>query len=120
MYSDLRENDRIQQGSKQNVKAKSNTFVRRVYAMRQAALKQAVKELLIPYNHCKNCHIPPKDKKEMTILPPERIGRYLKEAEKYGVLPMLYLELSSDLCRGELLELQWEDSNVRERILTVN
>lgn len=63
----------MQQGSKQNVKAKSNTFVRRVNAMRQAALKQAVKELLIPYNHCENCHIPPKDKdkKEMIILPPE-------------------------------------------------
>ena len=63
----------MQQGSKQNVKAKSNTFVRRVNAMGQAALKQAVNALLIPYNPCANCHIPPKDKdkKEMIILPPE-------------------------------------------------
>ena len=56
----------------------------------------------------------------MTILPPEKIGRYLQEAEKYGVLPMFYLELSSGLRRGELLALQWEDLNVKERILTVN
>ena len=120
MYNDLKENGRMQRGSKQNDKALSNTFVRRVHAVLQAALKQAVKERLIPYNPCENCRIPPKDKKEMTILPPEKIGRYLQEAEKYGVLPMFYLELSSGLRRGELLALQWEDLNVKERILTVN
>ena len=120
MYNETKENGRMQRGSKQNGKALSNTFVRRVHAVLQAALKQAVKERLIPYNPCENCRIPPKDKKEMTILPPERIGRYLQEAEKYGVLPMFYLELSSGLRRGELLALQWEDLNVKERILTVN
>ena len=120
MYNDLKENGRMQRGSKQNDKPLSNTFVRRVHAVLQAALKQAVKERLIPYNPCENCRIPPKDKKEMTILPPEKIGRYLQEAEKYGVLPMFYLELSSGLRRGELLALQWEDLNVKERILTVN
>ena len=120
MYNDLKENGRMQRGSKQNDKPLSNTFVRRVHAVLQTALKQAVKERLIPYNPCENCRIPPKDKKEMTILPPEKIGRYLQEAEKYGVLPMFYLELSSGLRRGELLALQWSDLNVKERILTVN
>ena len=120
MYNDLKENGRMPRGAKQNDKALSNTFVRRVHAVLQAALKQAVKERLIPHNPCENCRIPPKDKKEMTILPPEKIGRYLQEAEKYGVLPMFYLELSSGLRRGELLALQWEDLNVKERILTVN
>ena len=120
MYNDLKENGRMPRGAKQNDKPLSNTFVRRVHAVLQAALKQAVKERLVPYNPCENCRIPPKDKKEMTILLPERIGRYLQEAEKYGVLPMFYLELSSGLRRGELLALQWEDLNVKERILTVN
>ena len=120
MYNDLKENGRMPRGAKQNDKPLSNTFVRRVHAVLQAALKQAVKERLIPYNPCENCRIPPKDKKEMTILPPEKIGRYLQEAEKYGVLPMFYLELSSGLRRGELLALQWDDLNVKEQILTVN
>ena len=119
MYNETKENGRMQRGSKQNGKALSNTFVRRVHAVLQAALKQAVKERLIPYNPCENCRIPPKDKKEMTILPPERIGRYLQEAEKYGVLPMFYLELSSGLRRGELLALLWKDLNVKERTLSV-
>ena len=56
----------------------------------------------------------------MTILPPEKISRYLQEAEKYGVLPMFYLELSSGLRRGELLALRWTDLNVKERILSMN
>ena len=119
MYNDLKENGRMQRGSKQNDKALSNTFVRRVHAVLQAALKQAVKERLIPYNPCENCRIPPKDKKEMTILPPEKIGRYLQEAEKYGVLPMFYLELSSGLRRGELLALQCTDLDVENRTLSI-
>ena len=56
----------------------------------------------------------------MTIIPPEKLGVYLSEAEKYGVLPMFFLELSSGLRRGELLALRWDDLNVRDRILSVS
>ena len=45
---------------------------------------------------------------------------YLREAEKYGVLPMFFLELSSGLRRGELLALLWDDLNVKDRILSVS
>ena len=84
-----------------------------------SALKQAVKERLIPYNPCDNCRIPPKEKKEMTILPPEKLGAYLREAEQYGVLPMFFLELSSGLRRGELLGLKWEDVDLERGDLRV-
>ena len=60
------------------------------------------------------------EKKEMAIIPPEKLGVYLSEAEKYGVLPMFFLELSSGLRRGELLALRWDDLNVRDRILSVS
>ena len=63
MYNDLKENGRMHRGSKQNDKPLSNTFVRRVHAVLQAALKQAVKERLIPYNPCENCRIPPRTRK---------------------------------------------------------
>ena len=56
----------------------------------------------------------------MTIIPPEKLGAYLREAEKYGVLPIFFLELSSGLRRGELMALQWEDLNVDDRILSVS
>ena len=44
MYNDLKENGRMPRGAKQNDKPLSSTFVRRVHAVLQAALKQAVKE----------------------------------------------------------------------------
>ena len=56
----------------------------------------------------------------MTIIPPEKLGVYLREAEKYGVLPMFFLELSSGLRRGELLALRWEDLDVQNRTLSIN
>ena len=43
-----------------------------------------------------------------------------QEAEKYGVLPMFYLELSSGLRRGELMALQWDDLNFKTGVLNVN
>ena len=82
--------------------------MRRVHAVLQAVLKQAVKERLIPYNPCENCCIPARGKKEVTILPPEKIGRCLQEAEKYGVLPIFYLELSSGRQSGRCVEDQPE------------
>ena len=94
--------------------------MRRVHAVLQAALKQAVKERLIPYNPCENCRIPPKDKKEMTILPPEKIGRYLQEAEKYGVLPMFYLELVTGLRKGEITALLWSDLDIQNKTISVS
>lgn len=56
----------------------------------------------------------------MAIILPEKLGVYLGEAEKYGVLPMFFLELFSGLRRGELLALQWDDLNVKDRILSVS
>ncbi len=100
MYNDLKDKRQVQRWAKQNDKALSNTFVRRVHMVLSAALKQAVKERLIPYNPCENCRIPPKDKKEMTIIPPERIGDILSEAEKYGVLPMFFWSCPA-ACAGE-------------------
>lgn len=82
------------------------------------ALKQAVKERIIPFNPCDNCRIPKKEKKEMTILPPEKIGEYLDEAKRLGVYEMFFLELTSGLRRGELLALLWTDLDVENNIMT--
>lgn len=120
MYNEARTSGRVQHRNEQESAELSNSYVRRIHMVLSGALKQAVKERLIPYNPCDNCRIPPKEKKEMTIIPPEKLGVYLSEAEKYGVLPMFFLELSSGLRRGELLALQWEDLDVKDRILSVS
>ena len=120
MYNDSKTKGRVQRFEKKTDMALSGSTVRRIHMVLSSALKQAVKERIIPYNPCDNCRIPPKEKKEMTIIPPEKLGVYLSEAEKYGVLPMFFLELSSGLRRGELLALRWDDLNVRDRILSVS
>ena len=120
MYNDSKTKGRVQRFEKQTNTELSGSTVRRIHMVLSSALKQAVKERIIPYNPCDNCRIPPKEKKEMTIIPPEKLGVYLSEAEKYGVLPMFFLELSSGLRRGELLALRWDDLNVKDRILSVS
>lgn len=120
MYNDSKTKGRVQRFETQTNTTLSGSTVRRIHMVLSSALKQAVKERIIPYNPCDNCRIPPKEKKEMTIIPPEKLGVYLSEAEKYGVLSMFFLELSSGLRRGELLALRWDDLNVRDRILSVS
>ena len=46
------------------------------------------------------------------MLLPEQIGAYLQEANRRGLLPTYYLELTSGLRRGELLALLWTDLDV--------
>ena len=120
MYNEAKTNGRIQRFKNPQPPELSNSYVRRIHMVLSSALKQAVKERLIPYNPCDNCRIPPKEKKEMTILPPEKLGAYLREAEQYGVLPMFFLELSSGLRWGELLALRWDDLDTENRILSVS
>ena len=88
--------------------------------MLRQCLEQVVKERLIPYNPAVGCRLPPKEKKEMQVIPPEKIGAYLKAAEEHGVLPMFYLELTTGLRRGELVALLWRDLNIREQTLPIS
>ena len=120
MYNDTKTGGRVRRFEKTTDLTLSNSFVRGIHMMLHNCLQQAVKERLIPYNPCDNCRIPKKEKAEMKIIPPEKVGAYLKEAEQYGVLPIFYLELTSGLRRGELLALLWEDLDVESRILTIN
>ncbi len=120
MYTETRMNGRIRKYDKEKNPTLANSYVRRLHMVLSGALKQAVKERIIPYNPCDNCRIPPKEKKEMKIIPPEKVGDYLRCAAQNDVLAMFYLELTSGLRRGELTALLWEDLDVEHRILTVN
>ena len=120
MYNDAKTGGRVKRFEKTTDLTLSNSFVRGIHMLLHNCLQQAVKERIIPYNPCDNCRIPKKEKAEMKIIPPERVGAYLREAERYGVLPVFYLELTSGLRRGELLALLWEDVDVEARIISVN
>ena len=76
-------------------------------------------ERLLLANPAQGCKLPQLEKREMKILPQEKIGMYLAEAEKRGLLAAFYLELTTGLRRGELLALQWTDLDVENRTLAV-
>lgn len=120
LYNDTKSGGRVKRNEKTTDLSLSIRFVRALHMVLRGCLQQAVKERLINHNPCDNCRIPKLDKKEMKIIPPEKVGEYLKQAGECGVLPMFYLELTSGLRRGELLGLLWTDLNVKQRTISIS
>ena len=119
-YNKVKKGGRVQRYEGMQDLSLSSKTVRGLHAMLRQCLEQAVQERLIPYNPAVGCRLPPKEKKEMQVIPPEKIGSYLRAAEEHGVLPMFYLELTTGLRREELTALLWSDLNVTEQTLSVS
>lgn len=82
-------------------------------------MEQAVAERLILVNPAKGCKLPKLEKREMKVLPEEKIRPYLMEIDKRGLLAAFYLELTTGLRRGELLALLWTDLDVEKRTISI-
>ena len=95
-------------------------MVRGIHALLNNCLEQAVAERLILANPAKGCRLPKLEKREMKILPEDKIGPYLAEAERRGLLAAFYLELTTGLRRGELLALLWTDLDVENMTISVS
>ena len=100
-------------------KGLSTRVVRGIHTLLNICLEQAVAERLILSNPAKGCRLPKLEKREMKILPEDKIGPYLAEAERRGLLAAFYLELTTGLRRGELLALQWTDLDVESKTLSI-
>ena len=120
-YNDLQKNGRVQRYQHIELKDKglSVRVVRGIHTLLNNCLEQAVTERLILVNPAKGCRLPKLEKKEMKILPQEKIGPYLMEADKRGLLAAFYLELTTGLRRCELLALLWTDLDVDNRTISV-
>ena len=120
-YNDLQKNGRVQRYQHIELKDKglSVRVIRGIHTLLSNCLEQAVQERLILANPAKGCKLPKLEKKEMKILPQEKIGPYLMEADKRGLLAAFYLELTTGLRRGELLALLWTDLDVDNRTISV-
>ncbi|MDE6955122.1 MAG: site-specific integrase [Oscillospiraceae bacterium] len=120
-YNKLKTSGRVQRYEHIELKDKglSNRFIRGVHGVLNSALEQAVRERLITSNPAEGCKLPKIEKKEMKVLLPEQIGSYLQEANRRGLLPAYYLELTSGLRRGELLALLWTDLDVENMTISV-
>ena len=103
-YNGLRKNGRVQ---------------RYQHIQLNNCLEQVVTERLILGNPARGCKLPKMEKREMKILPEEKIRPYLMEADKRGLLAPFYLELTTGLRRGELLALLWTDLDVENRTISI-
>ena len=120
-YNDLQKSGRIQRYTHVKLKDKglSTRVVRGIHTLLNNCLEQAVAERLILTNPAKGCRLPKLEKREMKILPEDKIGPYLAEAERRGLLAAFYLELTTGLRRGELLALQWADLDTESKTLSI-
>ena len=120
-YNNLQKSGRVQRKNFPELRDKSLSprVVRGVHTLLHNCLEQAVAERLILTNPAQGCKLPQLEKKEMKILPQEKIGMYLAEAERRGLLAAFYLELTTGLRRGELLALQWTDLDGESKTLSV-
>lgn len=90
----------------------SDRMIRSIHAVCRQALEKAVSENLITINPAIGCKLPPKKSREMQVLTPEEMQRFLIQAKYEGYFEMLLLELTTGMRRGELLALQWDDLNL--------
>ena len=120
-YNTLQKTGRVQRKNFPPLKdvSLSPRVVRGVHTLLHNCLEQAVSERLILANPAQGCKLPQLEKKEMKILPQEKIGMYLAEAKKRGLLAAFYLELTTGLRRGELLALLWTDLDVEKRTISI-
>ena len=82
-------------------KGLSVRVVHGIHTLLNNCLEQAVAERLILVNPARGCKLPKMEKREMKVLPEEKIRPYLMEADKRGLLAPFYLELTTGLRRHQ-------------------
>mgnify|MGYP004509714549 FL=1 len=91
----------------------SDRMVRSCHTTCRTALEKAVNEGLIRINPAIGCKLPPKKAKEMQVLTPPEITRFLIQAREEGYYELFLLELTTGMRRGEILALKWRDLNLK-------
>ena len=94
-------------------KGLSDRTIRGIHANCRTALQRAVQEDLIRINPAVGCKLPPKKAKEMQVLTPPEITRFLIQAREEGYYELFLLELTTGMRRGEILALKWRDLNLK-------
>lgn len=91
----------------------SDRMVRSCHTTCRSALQKAIAEDLIRINPADGCKLPPKKSKEMQILTPQEVIRFLTQAKEEGYYELFLLELTTGMRRGEIIGLKWRDLNLQ-------
>ncbi|MBO4915088.1 MAG: site-specific integrase [Oscillospiraceae bacterium] len=117
-YGQLKRKGRLQFADKLG-KGLSDKMLRTCHALIKAALQKAVDEKILRDNPAVGCKLPPQRAKEMQVLTPEEMQRFLIQAKYDGYYEIFLVALATGLRRGELLALQWDDLDLDTRELRV-
>ena len=93
-------------------KGLSDRMIRACHILCQKSLAKAVEEKVIRTNPAIGCKLPPKKAKEMQVLTPDEMQRFIIQAKEDGYFELFVLELCTGMRRGEILGLQWNDLNI--------
>ena len=118
-YAKMKRQGRLQNTEKHGT-GLSDRFVRSCHAHCRSALQRAVTEGLITKNPSLGCKLPPKKGREMQVLTPAEIERFLARAREEGYYELFLLELSTGMRRGEILGLKWTDLNLADGSLRIS
>ena len=88
-----------------------------IHLLLRRALDEACREQLIECNPARGCEVPEGDEHETNLLRIGQIQRYLRAADEHGVLPIIYIGLTSGLRQCELFTLLWADFDVQNRFI---
>jgi len=86
----------------------SNRTVKYIHTVLNAALKQAVREGVIPINPAEATTQPRQEKKEVTTLTTKQVRSFLEDIKNDWLYSLFITAIGTGLRRGELLGLKWE------------
>jgi integrase len=95
------------------------TTVRRIIAVLQSALRDAVNEQKLDDNPARGVQLPTVERDEFQPWEPEQIGHLLDVANTHRLGELFTVAVFTGMRRGELVGLRWEDVNLLRREITV-
>lgn len=98
--------------------ASSRTIEYSIFVL-SSALKQAIKNRLIPFNVAEHVELPKKTKKQITPLTLEQINKFKEATKEYYLYPAFLLQITTGIRRGEVLGLTWENVNLKQGYISI-
>ena len=118
---DVYENGRVNQKRASDIaQGLSSRTVKDIKIVLHASLEKAVDEGIIDKNPTNKLNMPKDRVKGMTILTKEQSNRLLEEAFNSGCFEFYYLELTTGLRLGEILALEWDDLDIKNKTLSIS
>lgn len=93
--------------------------IKDTYINVNAAMKQAVKLRLIPYNPCEGVTLPKRKKYKAKVYSPQMINTLLATARGTDMYLPILLFVTAGLRRGELLALSWTDVDFEKNTINI-